>query len=160
MKKLVIYYSYEGNTKFIAEAMASAIDADLLELKPQKDLTTKGFMKYVWGGRQVVTKQIPELLPFDKNPDVYDVIFIGTPVWAFTFAPAIRSFLALTGLKNKKIALFCCHSGAIGKTFVDMKASLEGNQIIGEIDFVDPLRKGAAEKSNRAKEWAKKILKG
>lgn len=33
MKSLVIYYSLTGNVKFLAEAMAKTIDADLLELE-------------------------------------------------------------------------------------------------------------------------------
>ncbi|MBI6872212.1 flavodoxin family protein [Clostridium aciditolerans] len=34
MKKLVVFYSFEGNTRYIAQSIAKAINADLLELKP------------------------------------------------------------------------------------------------------------------------------
>ena len=44
-KKLVVYYSYEGNTRFIAAAIKEAIDADFIELQPKKESTLKGFMK-------------------------------------------------------------------------------------------------------------------
>ena len=47
MKKLVIFYSFEGNTKYIAENIAEAVDADILELKPVKDIKSNGFMKYL-----------------------------------------------------------------------------------------------------------------
>ncbi len=53
MKKLVIFYSFEGNTKLIAENIAQAIGADLLELKPKKKMKSKGFMKFVWGGQHL-----------------------------------------------------------------------------------------------------------
>ena len=37
MKKLVIFYSLEGNTAFVAEAISEAIEAEIMELKPKKD---------------------------------------------------------------------------------------------------------------------------
>ena len=56
MKTLIVYYSYEGNTKIIAETIGKSIEADIMELKPEKEMTSKGFMKYVWGGRAAVMK--------------------------------------------------------------------------------------------------------
>ncbi|MCK5289167.1 MAG: flavodoxin, partial [Candidatus Omnitrophica bacterium] len=86
MKKIVIFYSFEGNTKLIAESIAKTIGADLLELKPKSEMQSKGFMKYVWGGKAVMMKAKPELLPMDKDIKGYDILFIGTPVWAGTYA--------------------------------------------------------------------------
>ena len=68
MKTLVIFYSFEGSTKFIAQTIANEIGAELLEIKPEKEIVSHGFMKYVWGGKQAVMKEKPALLPFDKNP--------------------------------------------------------------------------------------------
>ncbi len=156
MKSLVIYYSFEGNTRFIAEAVAREIKSDVLELKVKNDIKTKGFLKFLWGGKQVLQKKTPELLPLDKNPEDYEIIFIGTPVWAFTFAPALRTFLKDVKLKNKKIALFCTHEGSAAKTFDDMKKELENNDIISENDFADVL-KNPQQNSLDAKLWAGKI---
>jgi flavodoxin len=158
MKTLIIYYSFEGNTRFIAETIANTINADILELKPKEEIKSKGFMKYVWGGRQVVRQKSPELIPFDKKPEEYDMILIGTPVWAWTFAPALRTFLTTVKLQNKKIALFCCHGGQVGKTFDKMKVLLNGNTILGETDFEEPLKNDKEYNSNRARQWAKEML--
>lgn len=155
-KMLVIYYSFEGNTRLIAEAVAHEIKADILELKVKNDIKTKGFLKFFWGGKQVVQKKTPELLPFSKDPAEYDVIFIGTPVWAYTFAPALRTFFKDVKLKDKKIVLFCTHEGSPAKTFENMKKELEGNDIISESDFVDVL-KNPQQNSLDAKIWAGNI---
>ncbi len=154
MKSLVIYYSFEGNTRVIAENIAEAIQADILELKPVKDLTTKGFMKYVWGGRQVVMKEKPQLQPLDKDPNDYDVLFIGTPVWAFTYAPALNAFFSDVKLNNKRIVLFCTHTGAMLKTFENMRKVLNGNNIIGEKDINCLSKKNKDERAGKAKKWA------
>lgn len=153
---LVVYYSFEGSTKAVAEAVADAVNADILELKPVKELQTHGFMKYIWGGRQAVMKQKPGLLPLERNPNDYDIIVIGTPVWAFTFSPPVRSFISMTNLKNKKIALLCCHEGSPGRTLHHLKKELSGNEFIGEIDLTPAKDK---EKSiTEAIRWAKRIL--
>lgn len=136
MKKLVVFYSFEGSTRLLAKAIAEATEADILELKLKTEsIKSHGFFKYVWGGRQVVFKEKPELEKFNKNPDDYDMIFIGTPLWAGTYAPALRSFLESQKFQDKKIALFCAHESKKGKIFENMKAKLSGNEFIGEKDF-------------------------
>ena len=157
MKKLIVFYSLDGNTRFIARAIAESTGADMMELQPRVQPELKGFMKYLWGGRQVFMKEKPQLLSFQKNPQDYDLIFIGTPVWAFTYAPALASFFELIKLQNKKIALFCCSGGGKGKTLENMKKMLAGNEIVGEIDFVEPLRRDRKKNEDLAKEWAGKI---
>ncbi len=152
-KNLVVYYSYEGSTRVIAQTIADVLDAGMIECKPLKDLSLKGFTKYIWGGRQVVFKLHPQLETFEKNPDDYDMVIIGTPVWAFTYAPAIRSFLSQVNLKNKKIGLFCCHEGAKGRTFNNLKKVLSNNTFIGEIDFLN-VEKNKEENIVKAKNWA------
>ena len=77
MKKLINFYSFEGNTKLIAEKIAKTIDEDILELKPKKEIKTKNFMKFFWGGRQAIMNEKPSLLPLNINPDEYDIVFIG-----------------------------------------------------------------------------------
>jgi len=159
MKILVIFYSFEGNTKLIAENIAETINADILELKPKKEIKSRGFMKYIWGGQKVLMKTKPELLPLDKNPEEYDVLFIGTPVWAWTYAPPLNTFFSTCLLSNKRIALFGCHGGGKGRIFDKMKAVLKGNQILGEIDFRDPSKMNTDTNIQRAKKWAEDIMK-
>jgi flavodoxin len=158
MKKAVIFYSFEGNTKLMAETIAAAIGADLLELRPKKEIRSKGFMRYVWGGRAALMKIMPELLPFDKDVQGYDLIFIGTPVWAFTYAPPLRSFFAVHPLKDKKIAFFCCHGGGKGNIFGKVKTALKNCHILGEIDFKEPLRTNTAAHIAKARTWASDII--
>ncbi len=156
---LVVFYSLEGNTRLIAEAIATATRGELLELKPAAAMKATGFMKYFWGGRQVMMKETPELLPLTQNPNDYDLIFIGTPVWAFSFAPALNSFFKNVKIAGKKIALFCCNEGGRGKTFENMKAALTGNDIIGEMEFIAPLKKNTVAKNEaKAQQWAEKLI--
>ena len=158
MKILVVYYSLDGNTKLMAESIAEEVKADILELKPKKDISSKGFMKYISGGRAVSMKTKPELLPLDKDPRDYDMLFIGTPVWAWSYAPALNTFFSEQQLSRKKTALFCCHGGGKGKIFDKMKTALKNSDILGVIDFKDPRRNNPDVNVQKAKDWAKKIV--
>lgn len=156
MKSLVIYYSLTENTKFIAETVAREIGADVLVLRTvDKKIQPKGFMKYIWGGRQVFMKEAPELEPLEKDPADYELLIIGTPVWAWNFTPPLKSFFAAHKLSGKKIAIFCTHGGGPGKTLDNMAAELAGNEIVGRIDFKEPLRYGKDEAAVKAKEWVR-----
>ena len=158
MKKLIIFYSLDGNTKFISENIAEEIGADILELKPVKEISRNSFTKLFAGGKQAMMKAEPDLQPYDIKWQDYDVIFIGTPVWAWTFAPALRTFFKDHAIKNKKIGLFCCHGGGPGKIFEKMEEKLEGNEIVGKIMFKDPLKHDKENDAQIAKEWAKKLI--
>mgnify|MGYP005837135737 CR=1 FL=1 len=153
-KKLVVFYSLEGNTRLIAQTISQATGADLLELQPKQELNPKGFLKYFWGGKQVMMKEKPELLPLTKNPQNYDLLFIGAPVWAWSYAAPLNTFFSNIKLKDKKIALFCCHGGQKGKTFENMRITLADNEILGEKDFLDPLKREREKAVKAAKDWA------
>ena len=155
MKKLVVYYSLEGNTRFIAETIAAYAGADLLELKQKKDINPKGLMKYFSGGCQVILKSKPELSALDKDPRNYDVIFIGTPIWAGSFTPPLRTFFSMVALKSKKIALFTTSKSGVGKTLEKMEKHLPENDFIGEMDFVARSAKEQQENVDKARRWVR-----
>ena len=157
MKKLVIYYSFEANRKVMAETIARAANADLLQLIPKRENSFKGFLKYLRAGKAAMVKEKPELMPFDMNPEDYDLLFIGTPVWVGSCASPMNSFLASYPVTDKKIALFCCHAGGKGKIFEKMKEALKGNEFIGEVDFKDPLKHDPEQNLTKAENWATKI---
>lgn len=154
MKKLVVYYSFEGNTRLISTAIANEIGADIVELKPIKEtVQSQWFWKYFWWGKQVIFKEKPELEKNDLNPQDYDIIFIGTPVWAWTYTPAIRTFLEAQNLKEKHIAVFCTHQWWMWKTLESMKSKLNENKIIWEKDFPH-VKKQEKESCSQATQWA------
>jgi flavodoxin len=154
MKALVVYFSFEGNTKLVAKKISETINADLVELKTSKVYPKEGIGKFFWGGKSVIFGEKPELInqPIDMNP--YDVIIIGTPIWAGTFAPPIKSLISQYSIQGKKIGMFACHGGGgAAKCFEKLKKSLPGNEFLSVIDFVEPLRK-PDENINKAIKWA------
>lgn len=138
--QLIIFYSFEGNTRFIAQEIQKITSADILELKVKDDISSHGFFKYFWGGKQVIQKKTPELFEYDKNFDTYERIFIGSPVWVGTYAPAIRTFISENKITGKELVFFACFSGGESKTFENLGKDLRDNKILGSIGFKNPLK--------------------
>ena len=157
MKTAVIFYSFEGHTARIADAVKTAANADVFEIKTTDTKKRTGFLKYLWGGGQAVRGKKPPIFPLQFDPGAYELIILGTPVWAGSPAPALVSFLDKTTIKGKKIALFCCHGGGMGKAFEKLKVLLAGNTIAGEIDFQFPSNDDSAALKQKISEWVKKI---
>lgn len=141
MKTLVLYYSLEDNTKQLAEAIADDLGADIERVMPKKEISSKGIGKFFWGGRQVIMNKIPAIEALSSDFDAYDFIIVGSPVWAGTFAPAIKPFLALEAIKGKKLAFFCTHEGGPGKV-IEKFTNVAGahNVVVDGIDFLNDKR--------------------
>lgn len=92
-KILVVYYSLEGNTEFVAKEIGRCTGADLLRLVPEKEIPVSGFGKYFFGGKAALTHSLTHLNPFDEKPEEYGTIVLAGPVWAGTYPPAIGTFL-------------------------------------------------------------------
>ena len=114
-KSIILLYSFEGNTKKVADYLAGELNIPCEEIKPVKDLSSKGFSKYFWGGQQIIMKKKPKLNPIKANLDEYDTVFLGSPIWAGTFAPAIKTLLEEKILSGKNIKFFYTHDGGPGK---------------------------------------------
>ena len=67
MNRIIVYFSLEGNTEYIAEGLAKAVSADKLRLEPKKAYSTSGFSKFFWGGKSAVMAEKPELEPYDVD---------------------------------------------------------------------------------------------
>jgi flavodoxin len=110
-KSIVVYYSFSGNTRLIAEKISKSLQSEMFELIPQKKieldtLRDKEFFKSCAKCIQL------------KDMSQYNHIIIGTPVWARTIPPPVRWFIENTREEiNGKVSFFCCHAGVIGDTF-------------------------------------------
>jgi flavodoxin len=103
-KVLVAYYSKTGNTERVAKDLAAALYADIEKLVDQKN--RKGFWAWFGSGRDAMKKRKTELGPLQKDPANYDLVIVGTPVWAWHMTPAVRTYLAMEKGKLKRTAYF------------------------------------------------------
>lgn len=158
MKTLVVFYSLDGNTEFVAGILANKLQADLVKLELEKPYAVEGFKKFFLLGMRAIFNSKPKLA--NENIDIshYDNIVIGTPVWAGLQSAPINSFIKQYKISGKKVALFVCSGGPdVDKCFAKMKKALSENDFVGEIDFVEPIKNGKDEATLKAEQWAQSL---
>jgi len=155
MKTAVIFYSLDGNCALVAEEIKAQMNADLIRLQTKDDKKRSFIGKMFWGGSMVFSHKKPPLKPYTFNASAYDLIILGTPVWAGTPAPPIETFISEIEIKGKKIALFVCHGGGAGKSLEKFKALLDGNEVIAETDFKYPIKDSRENIKQKIADWVK-----
>lgn len=131
MKKLVVYYSYSGNTENVAYKISKRLNCDILCLTPVTAFTTD-YHKLVeeYENNSIDGKEV-KINDIQLDLTCYDKIIIGTPVWWYTICPVITTFLKEYDLSDKKIYPFATNAGWLGHTFEDFK-KLCKNSIVEE----------------------------
>ena len=101
---LCLYYSRTGNTRKTMEAIAGALDAELVELNA--DRPRQGKLGYLRCAFDAVRKSSHKLRPFqtEKPLDRYRLVILGTPVWAGRCSAVMRSFLKYYGCNLDTVA--------------------------------------------------------
>lgn len=151
-KKLIVYYSYTNNTKRIAEQIQMATGADICEIETVKPYTGD-YNSVVDQGQQKVDRGFkPAIKPLSVNLGDYDTIIIGTPVWWYTYAPAVATFLSEYDLSGKTIIPFVTNGGWIGHTLKDIEKSCKNAIVTNAIDIRFDMDKMVMPESN-LKKW-------
>lgn len=128
-KVLIAYYSYSGNTKKVAEKIQQLTNGDIFEIVPKKAYPNN-YNDVVNLAKDEKQKDIkPELT---DNGDIkdYDIIFLGTPVWWYTMASPVKTFISNNDFSGKTIVPFCTHGGGgASSTYIDMQKLAKGAKV-------------------------------
>jgi flavodoxin len=139
MTYLVAYYSRTGNNKAIGEAIALALSADIDEIIDKKN--RQGKLNWIRAGRDSMQEKLTEI-EFEKNPQDYDTIIIGAPIWAGKPIPPLCTYLTKVELKGKRVAFFICSaSDDYVEVFPQLKAMTPGAEHIATYGITEKLFK-------------------
>jgi flavodoxin len=130
MKTLVIYYIRTGNSKFVAENIATELGADIEEVIDLKN--RQGRLAFLSAGRDAMSGKETEIAKTKRITTDYDLIIIGQPVWAGSPTPAIRTYLNMNDLSGKKVALFFSDSN-LGQAIEKTKALMLNSTFVTEL---------------------------
>ena len=154
MKSLVVYYSRTGNARFVAETIAAEVGADTEEVIDQKKRS--GPIGFLTGGSDARRGKETEISPTTKSPAEYDLIIVGTPVWASRPTPAIVTYLKKNDLSGKKVALFFTRGGKKSAALDETKALIPNSDFIGQLSLVNPLA-SKDESEKQISDWCKTL---
>ncbi len=135
-KTLVAYFSASGVTKNVAEQLATVLNADLHEIKPQQPYTDADLD---WTNKQ--SRSTVEMQDKNSRPAIgnkvenfgeYSTIYIGFPIWWYTAPTIINTFLESNDFSGKQVILFATSgSSDITRAVNDLKAKYPNINIKG-----------------------------
>jgi Putative NADPH-quinone reductase (modulator of drug activity B) len=136
MKTCIIFHSYTGITRGIAERVKAACGGELLEVQPRQAYSK--LTAYTTGCLRARRGEADPIDPEIIDAGFSDVIVLGTPVWAFKPTPAINGAIsALQNCDGKKAVIFATCGGQAGDTTTVIKKALEakGVKVVAEFTF-------------------------
>jgi len=136
MKILVVYYSRGGNTKFVAEEIAAELGADLEEVVDLKN--RDGRMGWLSAGRDATGNRLTNIAETKRNPADYDLIVLGTPIWAWSPSAAIRTYISKHDFSKRNVALFFTFNNSPRGVVEKTKGLLPTANFKGELMLAKP----------------------
>lgn len=136
MKACIIFHSYSGITRGVAEKIQASTGGDLVEVHPRKPYTT--LTAYSFGCLRARGEEAEPIEPAVIDVAPYDLVVMGTPVWAWKSTPATNAAInALQNCLGKKGVIFATCGSQEGETLAIMKKALEqkGVTVVGEFVF-------------------------
>ena len=127
-KKLVAYFSASGRTAKVAEKLASELDADLYEIRPEVKYTKADLNWMNKKSRSSVEMNDksfrPAIITGDVDVPSYDTVYLGFPIWWYVAPTLINTFLEAYDFSGKKIVLFATSGGSgFGNTAAELQPS-------------------------------------
>lgn len=115
-KILVSYFSVSGVTKNKAKEIANILNCKLDEIVPSKLYSEDDLDWRNKNSRSTLEmkdeKSRPEFIKSSVNPEDFDIIFIGFPIWWGVEPRIIDTYLETYNLKGKTIIPFATSGGS------------------------------------------------
>ncbi len=125
---LVAYFSMQdGNTGDVARAIVDATGGDMYRIMVSEPYPADDKVRKELLTMQVEQNILPPLSGPNPNIAEYDIIFLGSPVWANRLSQPVKSFLQTYDLSGKTVIPFVSHSGGgRGRAFSDVAEMCDG----------------------------------
>ncbi len=159
-KSLVVYFSWSGNTEFVADEVAKETGADVFRVVPADASRYGGDYDTVvdMAKKEVAEQARPKFAGSVADFEQYDTIYLGYPCWWGDMPMIMYSFLAKYDLSGKTLATFTTNEGSgFGDSLTNIQKAapkakladglqIRGKQVessIGEIKaWVDGIKTG------------------
>lgn len=157
---IVIYYSFTGNGKKVAEYVKDKIKADILELQPKTPFSND-YDEVVAEWQNNDIKRDVEIKPVQTDLSKYKKVVLITCTWWYGISPVMKKFLKEYDLSGKDIIVASSNAGWIGHCFKDYKTLLPNSNIKGELDLVFSANAGERDKmitsQKEIDDWIEKL---
>ena len=136
METCIVYHSHTGNTRRVAEFLASSTGASLVQVEDRAGYTEDTI--YSLGAPKARMGEKATIEPGEIDVSACRMIVIGSPVWSWHPTPAINAAIAaLRGCAGKRGIVFATSGGKPGDTLEIMERALEHREVlvVGRVHF-------------------------
>jgi len=109
--------------------------------------------------QELTSKNYPKLQENLPNVADYDTIFVGGPVWWYTMAPALYSYLKVTDFGGTRVVPFSTQGSNFGSFYKDFADMAKNAQILPSENFNNIDEKYKEQVSNKINAWLNKLSK-
>lgn len=128
-KVLVVYFSHGGNTQKLAKEISDQVGGDFRRIE-QVNAYPEGDELYDYTEQEQADDARPEIQDLNIDMSKYDTVFIGYPIWWYTYPQVILTFFDNYDLTGKTIAPFVTHGGSgMSGTEDDMREYLSDKDV-------------------------------
>lgn len=106
------YYDGYGATEYLAQHIHEKVGGDIEKITPKKDYPTSYQDTADQAKEENDKDQRPEFNALSVNPEDYDVIFVGYPMWWYTLPMVMYTFFDTYDFSGKTIIPFNTHEGS------------------------------------------------
>lgn len=131
MKTIIIYYSQSGLTGIVSQVLTHNLKADMVKIHDMK--SRRGLKNKLIAPFDAYRENKTIIEPQTIDLSNYDLVYIGTPVWASKPTPAILTIIDSIDLRGKDTILFATMSGSGGNSTIDRmeeKVKSRGGRVI------------------------------
>ena len=122
-KILVAYYSYSGETEYMAEYIKELTGGDIYEIEADKIYPYKDEEVIAEARREYEENEYVGL--YNAPPDLgqYDMVYLGFPVWNGRLPQVVKTFVNEAGINGKNIKPFtACNKDGLGESVNELYA--------------------------------------
>jgi flavodoxin len=107
---LTIYFSRTGATRKIAEEIHARCGGELEPIEEPRGRA--GILGYFRSAREALKRTTSKIRPAKLHPGNFDLVILGTPVWAGHMSSPMRAYLEAHKGELKRVAFFCTLGGS------------------------------------------------
>ena len=156
-KVLIIYYSFSGVTKGIAEKIREKTRGDVFEIATVRTYPTEYSAIIEEAKRELQTGDLPALKKKPPDMSSYDLVLVGSPVWWYTLSTPVMNFLRQVDFASKRTSVFCTHEGGVGKFFLHFKEQAKNAVVLEGLDLYKPCQDRKGEVDKALDSWLSKM---
>lgn len=120
---LVVYFSWSGNTRRVAESIQQQTGSDIFEIVPVTPYSDDYNTVVDFAKVEQQNNARPEIADTIDNIDDYDTVYVGFPNWWGDMPMILYTFFDSYDLSGKTVALFCTSGGSgLSDTVSEVKA--------------------------------------